>query len=117
MFKGEQSMAVKTKICEAMLQESPNPPSQTHSGISPGDRMDEIESLRSAQLLNGKAIQLLVNSVSQIFSMIAEIQAKAKPSTDDLSQKNMEKSLEEKIERFEYANPTNNNTDNPIVLE
>jgi hypothetical protein len=119
MFKGEQSMAVKTvkKICEAMLQESPNPPSQTHSVISPGDRMDEIESLRSAQLLNGEAIQLLVNSVSQIFSMIAEIQAKAKPSTDDLSKKNTEKSLEEKIELFKYANPTNNNTDNPIVLE
>ena len=75
LFKGEQPMAVKTKICEAMLQESPNPPSQTHAGISPGDRMDEIESLRSAQLLNGEAIQLLVNSVSQIFSIIAEVQA------------------------------------------
>ncbi|CAB3980486.1 Hypothetical predicted protein [Paramuricea clavata] len=48
-FQSEQSMAVKTKICEAMLQESLYPPSQTHSGISPGDRMDEIESLRSAQ--------------------------------------------------------------------
>ena len=117
LFKGEQSIAVKTKICEAMLQESPNPPSQTHSGISPGDRMDEIESLRSAQLLNGEAIQLLVNSVSQIFSIIAEIQANAKPSTDDLSKKNTEKSLEEKIEQFEYANSINTNTDNPIVLE
>jgi hypothetical protein len=49
--------------------------------------MDEIESLRSAQLLNGEAIQLLVNSVSQIFSIIAEVQAKAKPSTDDLLSK------------------------------
>ena len=87
LFKGEQSMAVKTKICEAMLQESFNPPSQTHSGISPGDCMDEIESLRSGQLLNGEAIQLLANSVSQISSIIAELQAKAKPSTDDLSEK------------------------------
>ena len=49
--------------------------------------MDEIESLRSGQLLNGEAIQLLVNSVSQISSIIAELQAKAKPSTDDLSEK------------------------------
>jgi hypothetical protein len=117
LFKGEQSMAVKTKICEAMLQESFNPPSQTHSGISPGDCMDEIESLRSGQLLNGEAIQLLANSVSQISSIIAELQAKAKPSTDDLSEKNTEKSLEEKIEQFEYAKSTNTNTDNPIVIE
>ena len=87
IIKGEQSMAVKTKICEAMLQESFNPPSQTHSGISPGDHMDKIESLRSGQLLNGEGIQLLANSVSQIPSIIAELQAKAKPSTDDLSKK------------------------------
>ena len=79
--------------------------------------MDEIESLRSGQLLNGEAIQLLANSVSQISSIIAELQAKAKPSTDDLSEKNTEKSLEEKIEQFEYAKSTNTNTDNPIVIE
>lgn len=117
LFKGEQSMAVKTKICEAMLQESFNPPSQTHSGMSSGDHMDEIESLRSGQLLNGEAIQFLANSVSQISSIIAELQAKVKPFTDDLSQKNMEKSLEEKIEQSEYANSINTNTDNPIVIE
>ena len=73
--------------------------------------------LRSGQLLNGEAIQLLANSVSQISSIIAELQAKAKPSTDDLSGKNREKSLEEKIEQFEYAKSTNTNTDNPIVIE
>ncbi len=88
-------------MCEAMLQESFNPPSQTHSSISPGDCM----------------VQLLANSVSQISSIIAELQAKAKPSTDDLSEKNTEKSLEEKIEQFEYAKSTNTNTDNPIVIE
>ena len=70
-------------------------------------------------ILNGEAIQLLANSVSQISSIVAELQAKAKPSADDLCKKNTEKSLEEKIEQFEYANSTNTNTNtnNPIVLE
>jgi hypothetical protein len=55
----------------------------THSNISPGEHMDETENLKSGHLLNGDAIQLLANSVSQISSIIAEIQAKAKPSTDE----------------------------------
>ena len=70
-----------------MPQESFNPLSQIYSGISPSDHMDEIESLRLGQLLNGEAIQFLANSVPQISSIVAELQAKAKPSTDNLSKK------------------------------
>ncbi len=66
--------------------------------------MDEIESLRSGQLLNGEAIQLLVNSVSQISSIIAELQAKAKPSTDDLSEKIRKNHLRKKLSNLNMQN-------------
>ena len=87
LFKGEESTAVKKKIGEVLLQESFTSPLQTHSSMSSDAYIDEVENLKSGQLINSEAIQLLANSVSQIISIIAEFQTNVKTCAGSPSQK------------------------------
>ena len=58
-LEGEETITIKKKICELMLDEEITSQRQTHSSSSPEMSTEEIESLRTGQLINSEAIQSL----------------------------------------------------------
>ncbi len=76
---------------------------------------EEIESLRTGQLVNSEAIQSLAESVAQISSILSELKTNSEYKVNGESQTNMKvmSSLEMRNE-FEYANLKE---DNLIVSE
>ena len=114
-FEGEESTTIKKKICEVMLDKEISSQRKIHSSLSPEIATDEIEGLRTGQLINTEAIQSLAESIAQIASIVNEFKTNSENKTTAESQTNMgEISLSETMTEFEYANLPE---DNPIVSE
>ena len=108
-FEGEESTTIK-KICEVMLDEEISSQRQIHPSLSPEIATDEIEGLRTGQLINTEAIQSLAESIAQITSIVNEFKKSSENKATAESQTNMgEISLSETM--------TDLPEDNPIVSE
>ncbi len=114
-LEGEETITIKKKICELMLEGEITSQRQMNSSSSPEMSAEEIESLRTGQLVNSEAIQSLAESVAQISSILSELKTNSEYKVNGESQTNMKvmSSLEMRNE-FEYANLKE---DNLIVSE
>ena len=98
-----------------MLDEEISSQRQIHVSLLPEIATDEIEGLRTGQLINTEAIQSLVKSIAQITSIVNEFKKNSENKATAESQTNMgEISLSETMTEFEYASRPE---DNPIVSE
>ena len=98
-----------------MLDEEISSQRQIHPSLSQEIATDEIEGLRTGQLVNTEAIQSLAESIAQITSIVNEFKKDAENKATAESQTNMgEISLSETMTESEYANLPE---DNPIVSE
>ena len=115
-LEGEETITIKKKICELMLEGEITSQGQMNSSSSPEMSAEEIESLKTGQLVNSEAIQSLAESVAQISSILSELKTNSEYKVNGESQTNMKvisSSLEMRNE-FEYANLKE---DNLIVSE
>ena len=63
-LEGEETITIEKKICELMLEGEITSQRQMHSSSSPEMSAEEIESLRTGQLVNSEAIQSLAESIA-----------------------------------------------------
>lgn len=110
-LEGEESITIKKKICELMLNGEITSQRQTHSSSSPEMSADEMESLRTGQFINSEAIQSLAESVAQILSIVNELKTNSEYRANSDSQTNMKvMASHETRNEFEYAILNENNS-------
>lgn len=100
---------------EVMLHDLPTSAGQAHSSVQ-FDSAEDIENLKTEQMINNETVRSLAESVDRLASIVAEIQTKVESEAEDPCGKCKNDFLLEKHVGIKYSQ-TPISSDNAIVLE
>ena len=114
-IEGEKETQVKIELYKCLFDEEFQPSFQASLPCNSYDTSAEIEELKSGQLTNGQAIQSLAESVSQMASIISQLQDRTKifeehfPEVNKVNQTNFTTpSVKKIIQAVNCESPDNN---------